>query len=62
MTSNVNLFPKNFTKIDGLIRGDHCYLNADDFCVFLGEYTAGGGYEHGATNHLIHNFGDYPPE
>lgn len=46
----------NFSKVDDLVRGDHCYLYADDECYFLREYTARGGYQHSDTNNLISNF------
>jgi hypothetical protein len=43
------------TKIDDLIRSDHWYLDGQDECYFIGEYTAGRGYTHSATNQLILN-------
>lgn len=43
------------TKIDELIRLDHWYLDEQDECYFIGEYTAGRGYTHSATNQLILN-------
>ena len=56
MTSDVTSFPERFTRIDNLTRGDHHYLDADDVCLFLGEYTARKGFAHSATNNLIINF------
>ncbi|MCY3878925.1 MAG: hypothetical protein OXF74_07075 [Rhodobacteraceae bacterium] len=56
MTSGTTSFPERFTKIDDLTRSDHYYLNADDVCLFLGEYTAQMGFAHSATNQLIINF------
>jgi hypothetical protein len=43
------------TQIDELILSDHGYLRTDDLCFFIGEYTAGRGYAHSATNQLILN-------
>jgi predicted amidophosphoribosyltransferase len=43
------------TKIDDLTRPDHTFLDADDSCFFLGEYTARAGYAASATNDLINN-------
>ena len=55
MTSE-STFRRRFTKIDELTRSDHGYLSRDDACYFLGEYTAGTGFTHSATNDLILNF------
>jgi hypothetical protein len=43
------------TKLDELYLPHHYYLTATDECYFGGEYTAGQGYAHSATNQLIHN-------
>ena len=43
------------TKIDELNLADHYYLEPADECYFIGEYTAGRGYAHSATNQLIYN-------
>lgn len=43
------------TKLDELYLPDHWYLDAGDECYFGGEYTAGRGYSHSATNQLILN-------
>lgn len=43
------------TKLDELNLPDHWYLEAADECYFIGEYTAGRGYSHSATNQLILN-------
>jgi hypothetical protein len=57
MTTSANTsFPRLFTEIDELTRGDHSYLTADDRCWFLGEYEARKGWQHSATNNLIQNF------
>jgi len=42
-------------KIDDTNRRDHYYLAEEDECYFLYEYTAGAGWQGGATNQLIHN-------
>ncbi len=42
-------------RIDELTRPQHSFLTPDDDCLFLREYTAGAGYEHGETNNLISN-------
>jgi hypothetical protein len=56
MTSAQSSFPQRLTRIDELTRGDHHYLEAEDRCYFLGEYTARMGFAHSATNNLIINF------
>lgn len=43
------------TKIDELIRPDHYRLDGEDDCYFIGEYTAGRGFSHSATNQFIYN-------
>jgi hypothetical protein len=43
------------TKIDELILPDHYHLDCEDECYFIGEYTAGRGYSHSATNQFIYN-------
>jgi hypothetical protein len=43
------------TKIDELILSDHWYLQPQDDCYFIGEYTAGRGFSYSATNQLIYN-------
>lgn len=48
-------FPSNLTAIDQLTRPDHSYLNEQDRCYFLGEYTARKGYAYSETNNLILN-------
>jgi hypothetical protein len=54
MTSK-STFPRKLTQVDELIRPDHYYLDEEDRCFFIGEYTAGMGYRHSATNQLILN-------
>ena len=48
-------FPSNLTKIDKLSLHEHSYLDNDDHCAFLGEYTAYKGFSHSVTNQLIIN-------
>jgi hypothetical protein len=43
-----------FRKVDETTRQDHYYLQPDDECYFLYEYTAHAGWQH-ATNQLIFN-------
>lgn len=43
------------TRIEELLRGEYHYLEPEDECWFLREYTAGMGYQHGETNNLIFN-------
>ncbi|MEP1891115.1 MAG: hypothetical protein ABJJ14_05565 [Cyclobacteriaceae bacterium] len=43
-------------KIDELIRSDHYYLEAEDECYYLLEYTAGKGFEYSKANSIITNF------
>lgn len=47
--------PLLLTKIDDLIRDDHSYLDHDDACYFLREYTAGAGFAHSVSNDIISN-------
>jgi hypothetical protein len=54
MTSSGN-FPNRVTKIDALSLGDHYFLEPDDSCYFVGEYTARKGYTFSQTNNLILN-------
>lgn len=42
-------------QIDETNRRDHWHLDEGDECYFLYEYTAGAGWQGGATNQLIHN-------
>src|SRR5262245_44090882 len=56
MTSGGTFPPKRLTAIDELIRPDHSYLEANDECYFLWEYTARKGFGFSETNGLIHNF------
>ena len=50
--------PRRLTRVDRLIlrRSEHYYLCEDDECYFIGEYTAGRGWDHSPTNQLISNF------
>jgi hypothetical protein len=47
----------SFSKVDRLIlqSGHHYYLDENDECYFMGEYTARRGYNFGETNQLIFN-------
>jgi hypothetical protein len=56
MPISQDTFPRRLTEIDDLSRPDHYHLNADDRCVFLGEYTARKGFSFSATNQLVLNF------
>jgi predicted secreted protein len=47
--------PSKLTQVDELAVGDHYYLEPDDRCYFLREYTAGGGWQASETNQLIFN-------
>ncbi len=47
--------PLKLTKIDDLTIFDHSYLDFEDECYYLGEYTARAGYSFSDTNHLIQN-------
>ena len=42
-------------QIDELLRPQHFFIEAEDDCYFLREYTAGAGFEHGETNQIIFN-------
>ena len=55
MTSE-NTFPQRLTKVDYLTLPDHSYLDPEDDCYFLGEYTARMGFGYSYTNNLISNF------
>ena len=55
MTSG-ETFPQRLTQIDELMLPDHVYLDDEDTCYFLGEYTARQGYGYSATNSLVLNF------
>ncbi len=41
--------------IGDIERGDHYHLEAEDRCLFFGEYTSRKGFDHGETNNLISN-------
>lgn len=47
--------PKRLTKIDDLTRPDHTFLELEDECFYLGEYTARMGFAFSETNNLINN-------
>jgi hypothetical protein len=46
---------ERLTRIDRLTRPDHSYLEDEDECLYLGEYTARRGYAYSDTNQLILN-------
>ena len=39
------------TKVDGAMLGDHYYLNASDYCTFMGEYTPAAPFSF--TGHTV---------
>jgi hypothetical protein len=43
-------------QIDDTTRGDHIFLRPDDVCLYLGEYTARGGFGCSPINDLVLNF------
>ena len=47
--------PTRLTKIDDLTRPDHTFLEPEDECFYLGEYTARKGFAFSETNNLINN-------
>jgi hypothetical protein len=49
-----------FSKIDPLSFSDHYYLDQDDTCYHLGEYTAKRGYAFSETNRIICNLKKRP--
>lgn len=48
------------TRIDRLLLGEYYYLDGTDECWCLREYTAGKGFDHGASNDLILNLKKSP--
>lgn len=54
MARSQSSLPRRLTKVDATAP-DHWYLTASDECYFLGEYTAGTGYQGSPTNQLIFN-------
>lgn len=55
MATSKGNFPRRATSVDELTRRDHHYLDEDDGCAFIGEYTARAGFGHSETNQLIFN-------
>lgn len=47
---------KRLIKIEASVLQNHYYLDENDECYYVGEYTAGRGFAHSATNQLILNF------
>ena len=43
------------SKVDDLTRPDHFFLEPEDRCFYLGEYTARKGFQFSDTNNLINN-------
>ena len=55
MATSSGTFPRRVTWIDELTRRDHYYLDDNDKCAFVGEYTARAGFQYSETNRLIFN-------
>ena len=55
------MLPQRHSQIDALTRPAHKYLESDDKCYYLGEYTSGAGFST-PTNDLIINFKIPPSE
>lgn len=51
----MSTLPARLTKVDELTRPDHTFLEPDDVCYYLGEYTARRGFAFSETNNLINN-------
>lgn len=47
---------KRLIKIEASVLPNHYYLDENDECYYVGEYTAGRGFAHSNTNQLILNF------
>lgn len=60
--SNGTFPPPKLTRIDGLLRSDHSYLEPTDECYFLGEYTPRQGFSFSPTNDFVLNFKKRPGE
>lgn len=43
------------TEVDASNRGNHHFIDLNDRCFYLGEYTARAGFTGGDTNQLIYN-------
>lgn len=43
-------------QIDATTRGDHVYLRPEDYCLYIGDYTARGGFGCSPINDLVLNF------
>ena len=54
--------PERLTRIDTAATDEHIYLEADDVCYCVWEYTAGVSYEFGPANRLISNLKIKPTE
>src|SRR5665213_169009 len=50
-----SILPVRLSRIDDLTRSDHTFIETDDQCLYLGEYTARKGYQFSETNNLIFN-------
>ena len=59
MARSQSSLPRHLTKVDALAP-DHWHLTESDECYFLGEYTAGQGYQFSPTNQLILNLKKSP--
>lgn len=56
------MLPKRLTWIDETYRQEYHFLQADDRCLFYGDFHSGQGWSGGATNQLISNFKKKPSE
>lgn len=60
MTTSDASWSPNLRIVGDLERPDHYYLTNSDDSAFFGEYTAGVGWSHSATNQLIYNLKKNP--
>ena len=47
--------PTRLSKIHELTRPDHTFLEPEDECYYIGEYTSRKGFAFSGTNDLINN-------
>lgn len=47
--------PTRLSKIDELTRADHTFLEPEDECYYIGDYTARRGFAFSEMNNLINN-------
>ena len=55
MATSSGNFPRRASLIDELTRSEHYFIEDTDKCLFIGEYTSGGGPKYSQTNQLIIN-------